>query len=104
MQRYSTFNPNLDGHNDKRNIRRARDELEALVSKCHNNLGVPAFAGFPIMDAKRGVIGVEIFTFTKSLKEFFENEANKTCLTEACEVSMVEILEQAMNKPSGPVD
>ena len=104
MQRYSIFNPDLGGHNDKRNIKRARDELEALVAKCHNNLGVPAFAGIPIMDPKRGVIGVEIFALTKSLKDFFENEGNKTCLMDACAVSMVEILEQENNKNLGTAD
>ena len=104
LQRYSTFNPDLGGHNDKRNIKRARDELEALVAKCHNKLGVPAFAGIPIMDPKRGVVGVEVFALTKSLTDFFENEENKTLLMEACEVSMVEILEGANNKNHGTTD
>ena len=104
LQRYSSFNPDLGGHNDKRNIKRARDELEALVAKCHNKLGVPAFAGIPIMDPKRGVVGVEVFALTKSLTDFFENEENKTLLMEACEVSMVEILEGANNKNHGTTD
>ena len=98
INRYNTFSPNLSNHNDKRNIKRARDELESLVAKCHNKIGVPAFAGFPIMDAKRGVVGLEIFAVNKSLKDFFENEALKTSLKEACELSMVEILEKAVNK------
>ena len=97
IHRYSTFSPNLSAHNDKRNIKRARDELESLVAKCHNKIGVPAFAGFPIMDAKRGVVGLEIFAVNKSLKDFFENEQLKTSLIEACELSMVEILEKAVN-------
>ena len=56
------------------------------------------------MDPKPGVVGVEVFALTKSLTDFFENEENKTLLMEACEVSMVEILEGANNKNHGTTD
>ena len=100
ISKYTSFNPNLLAQNDKRNVQRARNELESCVVKCQNNLGVPAFAAFPVMDSKRGVIGVEIFAVAQPLKDVFD-EALKNRLMEACKVSMVEILEKVTKMNAG---
>ena len=100
ISKYTSFNPNLLAQNDKRNVQRARNELESCFVKCQNNLGVPAFAAFPVMDSKRGVIGVEIFAVAQPLKDVFD-EALKNRLMEACKVSMVEILEKVTKMNAG---
>ena len=49
--KYVGFNPNLLEQNDKRNIKRVRDEMEATVAKAYNKMGFPCFAGVPLLDS-----------------------------------------------------
>ena len=85
------FRPNLSDQNDKRNLKRARDDMECLVTKSYNNLAFPCFGGVPVLDPKRGVVGMEIFAMAGPLKNFFSNDI-KEKLLEALQESMVEVL------------
>ena len=91
LLKYSDFDPQLTNQNDKRNLKRARDDMEAAIVKYYNVLGLPAFAGLPIVDAKRGVIGMEIFTMNDALKNVFTEEL-KAEILEAFQESLIEIL------------
>ena len=85
------FRPNITDQNDRRNLKRARDDFETLVTKCYNNLAFPCFAGVPVLDPKRGVVGLELFAMGEPLKEFFTDDKKETLLSKLQE-SMVEVL------------
>jgi hypothetical protein len=85
------FKPNLLDQNDKRNLKHARDEMEYEVTKNYNLLGIPCFAGVPVLDPKRGIVGLELFALSEPLKKFFDN-GTKEALLEAMQESMVDIL------------
>ena len=63
MSKYLDFDPKLNLQNDKQNIKRSRDDMEAAIVKYHNVLGLPAFAGIPVVDFKLGVISIEDSSF-----------------------------------------
>ena len=82
------FRPNISNQNDKRNLKRARDDFETLVTKCYNNLAFPCFAGVPVLDPKRGVVGLELFAMGGPLKEFFTEDKKETII-EKLQESMI---------------
>ena len=94
------FNPKLMDQNDKRNLKHARDEIEYSVTRNYNNLGMPCFAGVPILDPKRGVVGIELFTLADPLKDFFTKEV-KESLLEAMQESMVQLLAKVKDLGNG---
>ena len=100
LMKYQEFSPNITAQNDKRNLQRARDDLEAAVAKYYNVLGFPSFAGIPIVDSKRGVVGLEIFAMGETVKNIF-NEDLKTTILEAFQVSSIEILAKLKDKKDG---
>ena len=100
LMKYQEFSPNITAQNDKRNLQRARDDLEAAVAKYCNVLGFPSFAGIPIVDSKRGVVGLEIFAMGETVKNIF-NEDLKTTILEAFQVSSIEILAKLKDKKDG---
>lgn len=89
--KYREFNPNLDKQYDRRNLERAADALEAAVIKNHNHVGVPSFAGVPILDAKGKMTGLNIFTLAAPLQEMFSREDLRNDLVEAFKASMIDI-------------
>ena len=78
LLKVADFRPNLTDQNDKRNLKRARDDLECLVTKSYNNLAFPCFAGVPVLDPKRGVVGMEIFAMAGPLKDFFTDDLRES--------------------------
>ena len=91
MSKYLDFDPKLTAQNDKRNIKRARDDLEAAIVKYYNVLGLPAFTGIPVVDSQRGVIGIEVFTKCDFLKRIFDENLENVLLA-GLQDGMVEIL------------
>ena len=91
LLKVADFRPNLTDQNDKRNLKRARDDFECLVTKSYNNLAFPCFAGVPVLDPKRGVVGMEIFAMAGPLKDFFTDELKESLLA-ALQESMIEVL------------
>ena len=99
--KYIELNPQLTDQNDKRNIKRARDDLEVAVTKNYNDLGIPCFAGMPVLDSRRGVVGFEMFALAGPIKDIFNVEETKTALLEALQESMVEILAKVKHLKNG---
>ena len=91
LLKVNEFRPNISDQNDRRNLKRARDDFETLVTKCYNNLAFPCFAGVPVLDPKRGVVGLELFAVSGPLKEFFTDDMKETLIAKLQE-SMVEVL------------
>ena len=87
MSKYLDFDPKLTAQN----IKRARDDLEAAIVKYYNVLGLPAFAGIPVVDSQRGVIGIEVFTKCDFLKRIFDENLENVLLA-GLQDGMVEIL------------
>ena len=85
------FKPNLLDQNDQRNLKHARDEMEHAVTKNYNLLGIPCFAGMPVLDPKRGIVGLELFALSDPLKKFFDNDTKESLLA-VMQESMLEIL------------
>ena len=91
LLKVNEFRPNITDQNDSRNLKRARNDFETLVTKCYNNLAFPCFAGVPVLDPKRGVVGLELFALGGPLKEFFSDDMKEALIAKLQE-SMVEVL------------